>query len=340
MKGDAKRMSPWRRWLAALTVFFAVFIAAPQPASADPGRAVGWEIETATARVGVGRVQLHYDPKLREDAFALVDELPTWWSEIEQALSSDLDDELSIHFVTHAGRSAQATGMPEWAKGVANPKRGEIIISYHAPDGSVSDFATTLRHEMVHVALYRAAGERSLPRWFQEGVAESLTEEIDFGRAEALASAVFGAGVPELAKIDEAFAGDQRQAGVAYAAARDFVSFLRYYDGGGNMFKRLLSELRNDHGFEASFLRAYDATLPELESQWREGLLGRFFWYPLLATGTLPFMLFVPVGLVAWIRKRRAYRAGLARMEAEEAAETLARSEALRRAGLGSQWWH
>src|SRR5690606_39089842 len=136
---------------------------------------------------------------------------------------------LTIHFVTHAGQVARSTGMPQWVKGVANGARGEIAVSFHAPNGSISDFATTLRHEMAHVALFRAAGDRPLPRWFQEGVAESLTEEVSFGRAEALATAIFGAGVPELAKIDEAFHGDQRETGVAYAAARDFVAFLRFY---------------------------------------------------------------------------------------------------------------
>lgn len=328
------------RWVGALMLTLFAWTAVPQVVMADPGRAIGWEIESATERVGVGRVVLNFDPSLRAEAFDLIKEMPGWWSEIEEALIGDLDDELTVHFVTHAGRIADATGMPRWAKGVANPPRGEIIISLHAPDGARSDYVTTLRHEMVHVALYRAAGDRHLPRWFQEGVAQSLTEEVDFGRAEALAAAVFGAGVPELAKIDASFHAEQREAGVAYAAARDFVTFLRYFDGEGDMFKRVLSELRNGHGFEASFLRAFDLTLDQLEAQWRSGLIGRFIWYPLLASGTLPFMLFVPVGVAAWVRKRKAYKRGLARLEAEEAAEHLARAEAMRRAGLTRNLWH
>ena len=327
-----------RRWLSVCLLALGLWVTTAIPAHADPGRAVGWKVEQATQRIGVGRVTLKYDPSLRAEAEALATDLPQWWSEIEQSLTMDLDDSLTIHFVTHAGRIATATGMPTWAKGVANPPRGEIIVSLHAPNGALSDYETTLRHELVHVALYRAAGNRNLPRWFQEGVAESLTEEVDFGRAEALAGAVFGAGVPKLAKIDEAFQGDQQTAGVAYAAARDFVTYLRYYDGDGDLFKRLLSELRNGHGFDASFLRAYDETLSALEKQWRGGLMGRFFWYPLMASGTLPFMLFVPVGMAAWFRKKKAFREGLARMEAEEAAEQLARAEAMRRAGLGSRW--
>lgn len=324
-----------RSWLLGALMVLGLWMLPALPAQADPGRPVGWALETASQELYVGKVSMRFDPSLQQEAYDLMEDLPQWWSDIEQALSHDLDDTLTIHFVTHAGRVAQATGMPEWVKGVANPPRGEIAISLHAPDGSVSDFANTLRHELVHVALYRAAGDRPLPRWFHEGVAESLTEEISLGRAETLAQAVFGPGVPTLENFDAAFSQDQRRVEVAYAAARDFVTFLRYYDEEGHKFRRLFSELRNNHGFEASFIRAYDLSLGELDEEWRKGLLGRFMWYPLMASGSLPFLLFAPIGLVAWIRKRRDFRKGLERMGAQEEAERLARAEAMQRAGLG-----
>lgn len=323
--------------LLPLLMVLGLWLAPVSSVRADPGRAVGWALETASQELLVGKISLRFDPVLADDAYELMDDLPSWWSEIEQSLAHDLDDSLTIHFVTHAGRVAQATGMPEWVKGVANPPRGEIAISLHAPDGSVSDFATTLRHELVHVALYRAAGNRPLPRWFHEGVAESLTEEISLARSESLAQAVFGPGVPTLERFDAAFNGDRQRVEVAYAAARDFVTFLRYYDDEGHMFRRLFSELRNDHGFEASFIRSYDLSLGELDQQWRSGLLGRFMWYPLMASGTLPFLLFAPIGTVAWFRRRREFKKGLARMAAEEELERRARLEALERAGLGQR---
>jgi hypothetical protein len=324
-------------YLLPFALVFGLWLLPSGAAQADPGRAVGWALDSASQELFVGKVSLRYDPSLSEEAYELMEDLPEWWSDIEQSLAHDLDDSLTIHFVTHAGRVAQATGMPEWVKGVANPPRGEIAISLHAPDGSISDFENTLRHELVHVALYRAAGDRPLPRWFHEGVAESLTEEVSLARSESLAQAVFGRGVPQLERLDASFSADKRQVEVAYAAARDFVTFLRYYDDDeSHMFRRLFSELRNDHGFEASFIRAYDRSLGELDEEWRSGLLGRFMWYPLMASGTLPFLLFAPIGTLAWIRKRREFRVGLARMAAEEEAERRARQMAMHRAGLGS----
>ena len=84
--------------------------------------------------------------------------------------------------------------------------------------------------------------------------------------------------------------------------------------------------MRAGHGFEASILRAYGMTLEELDEQWRSGLFGRFVWYPLVGTGTLPMLLAAPVVAIAWIRRRRRFRRGLARLEAEERAAQLARA--------------
>jgi hypothetical protein len=314
-----------RRQLAAVALFLSV-LAMPSVAEADPGKPVGWELSDATARLVVGRFDFYYDPSLHDEAMVLTEKLPQWWSDVEQQLAHDLDDTMTIHFVTHAGQVAEASEMPRWVNGVASPERGEIIVSYHTPDGAVNDYAGTLEHELIHVGLYRATAGHKLPRWFHEGVAESLSDEVSFQRAEALAAAVFGAGVPEIERFDLAFHGDQRLASVAYAAARDFVTFLRYRDVDGNQFKQLLTELRNGHGFAASVLRAYKMTLAELDQEWRSGLIGRFMWYPLLASGTLPFLLFVPVGTAAWIRRRRNYKKGLARLEAEDEALRLARA--------------
>ncbi len=290
-------------------------------ALASEGQPVGWEVESASQKITVGRMVLHYDPALEGDAIELAKHLPQWWSEIEQELSGDLDDHMQIHFVRHAGRVADATGMPQWAAGVANPPRGEIIIAQHRPDGSPADLEGLLRHELVHVGLYRATNGTPVPRWFHEGVADSVGDEISLLRAETLASTIFGPGVPSLDEIDDGFRGEGRQVAVSYAASRDFATYLRYRDGDGTDFRQVLSELRMGHGFRAAFIRAYGVGLEELEGEWRGGLTGRFMWYPVIGGGGLPFALFAPAIAFAWWRRRRTMQAAWRRIELEDRME-------------------
>ena len=334
---SASRLSSRLRvFLAPILVALMLLLAAPRSAHAEHGRAISWSLDAASQSIHVGRAVIHYEPGLEGPAYELAEELPGWWSEIEESLGRDLHDGLTIHLVSHAGMVARATGMPEWVSGVAHPPSGEIAISMHDPDGSRSDLDTLLRHELVHVALFRATAGAELPRWFHEGVAESYANEISLMRAESLAGAVFGGGVPDVYKLEAAFHGDARQAGVAYAAARDFTTWLRYHDAEQSQFRQLLSRLHNGRSFELAFTEAYGKPLSELDAEWHAGLLGRFVWFPLIGSGSLPFLLLGPAVVLAWIRRRRQLAVAWARLDAQDAAEQAARLERLT---LAAQSW-
>lgn len=292
---------------------------------ASTGRPEGFAVEQASSQILMGRVTLRYEPALEDEAQVLARAIPQWWSEIERPLARDVDDTVRITFVDHAGRVAEATGMPHWVAGVARPEAGEIVIARHGPDGSPSDLERLLKHEMAHVILHRATGGAELPRWFHEGMAESFTGGISLTRAQTLAAAVFGPGVPDLEKLEQHFRGtDGPDAAVAYAAARDLVEYLRGRDADGVAMRQLLGELRGGESFEAAIVRAYDASLPDLVGQWRSALPGRFVWYPMIAGGGIPFILVAPLVLVAYVRRRRLIRRGWERLAREEEEERAA----------------
>ncbi|MBL9099781.1 MAG: hypothetical protein JNL82_02425 [Myxococcales bacterium] len=294
-----------------------------RPALADEGTPSGWELTTATGQVTYGRVVFRYDPALADEALQLVGYVPGWWSEIEHALAGDLDDSLTITYVSHSGRIAEGTGMPRWAAGVAHSESGEIVIAQHAPDGSRTDLDGLLRHELAHVALHRATGGQPLPRWFHEGVAESFGAGIDLLRSQTLAGAIFGPGVPPLATLEDNFHGtDAIAATVGYAAARDFVNYLRDRDDkDGAELRQVLTEIRHGRSFDAALVKVYGRTLEELDAEWRSGLTGRYAWFPVISSGGLPLAAVTPLILVAAVRRRRLLRAGWERLAREDAEE-------------------
>lgn len=299
-------------------------------ARAESGTPAGWQTSRATEQVRIGRMTIAWEPAVEDEAEMLMERAPHWWSEIEHNLAGDVDDGVTITFLDHAGRVADATGMPRWVAGVAHPPSGEILIARHGPDGAPSDLEELLKHEMAHVILHRAVGGADIPRWMHEGVAESFTGTISLARAQALAVAVFGPGVGDLEAIEKQFRStDPKQASTAYAAARDFVSFLRSYDDNGMKLRQVLTEMESGKSVEAAFVRAYGKALPELVAEWRAGLPGRFMWYPLIAGGGLPFALVIPLVALAWYRRRRVLREGWERLEAQDAAERAARAGAV-----------
>lgn len=315
-----------RRWFLSLVLgvlTLLMTVSWVRPALADEGTPSGWELTTATGQVTYGRVVFRYDPALADEALQLVGYVPGWWSEIEHALAGDLDDSLTITYVSHSGRIAEGTGMPRWAAGVAHSESGEIVIAQHAPDGSRTDLDGLLRHELAHVALHRATGGQPLPRWFHEGVAESFGAGIDLLRSQTLAGAIFGPGVPPLATLEDNFHGtDAIAATVGYAAARDFVNYLRDRDDkDGAELRQVLTEIRHGRSFDAALVKVYGRTLEELDAEWRSGLTGRYAWFPVISSGGLPLAAVTPLILVAAVRRRRLLRAGWERLAREDAEE-------------------
>jgi len=318
-----------RRWLLSLilgALALIMTVSWVRPALAEEGTPAGWELSTATRQVTMGRVVFNFDPSLEDEAMQLAGYVPAWWSEIEQALAGDLDDPLTISYVTHSGRIADATGVPVWAAGVAHSESGEIVIAQHAPDGSRTDLDSLLRHELAHVALHRATGGQPIPRWFHEGIAESFGNGVDLLRSQTLAGAIFGPGVPPLEQLEDNIRGsDPISATVGYAAARDFVNYLRDRDASdGAQLRQVLTELRHGRSFDAALVKVYGKNLGELDAEWRSGLTGRYSWFPVISSGGLPFAVLSPLMVVAMIRRRRVLRAGwdrLAREDAEERAQ-------------------
>lgn len=315
-----------RRWLLSLilgALALIMTVSWVRPALAEEGTPAGWELTTATRQVTVGRVVFNFDPSLEDEAMQLAGYVPAWWSEIEQALAGDLDDNLTISYVTHSGRIADATGVPVWAAGVAHSASGEIVIAQHAPDGSRTDLDSLLRHELAHVALHRATGGQPIPRWFHEGIAESFGNGVDLLRSQTLAGAIFGPGVPPLEQLEDNIRGsDPISATIGYAAARDFVNYLRDRDASdGAQVRQLLTQIRFGHSFDAALVKVYGKALVELDSEWRSGLTGRYSWFPVISSGGLPFAVLSPLMVVAMIRRRRVLRAGWDRLNREDAEE-------------------
>lgn len=315
-----------RRWLLSLILgALALIMTASwvRPAHADEGEPAGWELTTATRQVTMGRVVFRFDPSLEYEAMQLAAYVPAWWSEIERALAGDLEDNLTISYVTHSGRIAEGTGVPRWAAGVAHSESGEIVIAQHAPDGSRTDLDSLLRHELAHVALHRATAGQPLPRWFHEGIAESFGNGVDLLRSQTLAGAIFGPGVPPLAQLEDNIRGtDAIAATIGYAAARDFVNYLRDRDDSdGAQLRQVLVELGHGRSFDAALVKVYGRTLHDLDAEWRSGLTGRFSWFPVVSSGGLPLAVLSPMIAVAAIRRRRILREGWDRLAREDAFE-------------------
>jgi hypothetical protein len=232
-----------------------------------------------------------------------------------------VDDASELSAVAPAGR-----GAPPWAIGVAYPDLGVVTIALRRGAQQV-DLISTLRHELAHLALGAALGER-VPHWLHEGFAYQYSGEWSWERMETLAGmAWFGSIVP-LDELDRRFPAEEAPADRAYAESYDFVGYLsrrgRWEDTAGDgdrwPFRRFLTELGHGANLDTAAIRAFGRPIHALFDEWKSDMSKRYMFAPI---GLLGLAVWVVCGILlalAYFRRRRHNRRRLAQWEREERA--------------------
>jgi hypothetical protein len=300
----------------------------------------GW-LSTAAAAPSLvpaasrGRITVYAEPGLEDAAIQLAGgaeaalarisadlvDLPTPKA-IEVRLVRDSRDLASV---APGGR-----GAPEWAIGVAYPDLG--IVSVAMRRGAVAvDAMSTLKHELGHIALGVAIGNRA-PHWLHEGFAYQHSGEWSWERTETLAGMAWFGGIVPLSELDRTFPAAENPAHRAYAQSYDFVGFLsrrgrwedKHDDGDRWPFRNFLTAVGQTGDLDRAAKSAFGKPLHELFEEWRADLTTRYMLLPIGLLGLAVWILCAVLLSLAFLRRRRQNRVRLAMWDAAEAAEDAA----------------
>lgn len=236
------------------------------------------------------------------------------------ALTGLADPGPAIRIVLATERSSLAGRAPTWAAGYAlGPLSTIVLFPARVPSYPDRTLETLVVHEITHLLAARAAGGRSLPRWYDEGLATVAAREWALEDRARTALALIGHHPTSLAEIGDAFAGDATAAARSYALSAAFVRFtLRRY--GPASTGRTLAAVAAGAPFAEAFRRATGASLAEVESAYfrREAVWGT--WVPFLTSTTALWFAITALALLAIRRRRRRDEALRERWALEDAA--------------------
>lgn len=215
--------------------------------------------------------------------------------------------------------SLPARGVPPWISGYTDGVSGVVVLlparTPVYPDDALSD---VLDHEVVHVLVARASGARSVPRWFNEGLA--LVSERSFGLRDrtVLSAQLLLTGRVGLDRLSALFSGSGTDARKAYALSLAVVSDLLERHGRGlpgAVFRRM----REGSSFEAAFRDVTGRSLAEADAAFwaRQRSLSRFL--PIVTSGSAAWLLILALAGLAWARRRREAARVAEGWQAEEA---------------------
>jgi hypothetical protein len=203
--------------------------------------------------------------------------------------------------------------------GLARP--GESLIIVKAPRLTMpsSDYAGTLRHELVHLLVYRNVNPAFIPIWLNEGIAMSLANEFRWQAMFSVARMFIQGRIIPYHKLDNAFVlpTGQEQFGDAYAQALSMTRHLRNRLG-EDLFWEMVRNMKH-----RPFPKAlHETTGMTLQQFWAE--YERSLWkYAAVATMASGFF-FQPAAILvilAYLRRRRIAKKLYQRWEKEEEEE-------------------
>lgn len=204
----------------------------------------------------------YYDSLTRQIGYTRYHKFWTWDQRVKIILYADQQAYL------------KSTGLPAWSRGGATKYhrqlRSRAIVSFHQERDFLHNI---LPHEISHLILADFFGERPVPLWFNEGVAQ-LQEEGKLPDARRLMRKVVRLGykIPfkALMRADIRFQPDPSFVMVFYAQSVTIIDFLiRQY--GVRRFENLCRYMREGETFDRALTKAYTAifaSLDELEEKW------------------------------------------------------------------------
>lgn len=193
---------------------------------------------------------------------------------IPVSLSAPLD--VYIYSNVNDLQSALLSDGQGWAGGHADPMAGVILTAIAPGENQSIELETKIPHELAHVILYRALGEKYdlQPAWLLEGIASMMELYPNPEYVRALDAAGGNDSLIPFEELCASFPADAGRAFLAYAQSRSFVTYIRDTHGVSGL-TRLMETYGDGVACEPGATKALGASLSQLDAGWRESVLGQ-----------------------------------------------------------------
>jgi hypothetical protein len=252
------------------------------------------------------KLQIEAPPELAAVRGRLEAMPPGSFSDIGQFLGAS-EAGPSIHIVLATESSDLGHRVVPWISGFAVGESSLVVLfparSPGYPDDTLED---VLRHEVAHVLIWRAAGGRHVPRWFDEGVAMEVERERRWRDQTQLFYQLLAGTETDLEHLDRLFSGGPSDQTRAYALAGAFVHNSLLREHGTAAVKEILMWVHDGSSFDTAFASVTGITPARAEEEfWRHQRIWTS-WVPIVTSTTTLWLAITLLALAAiYMRHRR-----------------------------------
>lgn len=247
---------------------------------------------------------------MRSDALHIAKRGEILLPRIALDLGATIPRRIDVHLQIVADPARNGRGVPDWAAGFV-PQETTMIVIVRNRLGSYPsiEIEGVFLHELTHVLFNSTLGARSaqIPRWFEEGVAMLQSRRWGFRDAFALSSSQFSGTNLPLEALAHRFPARHGAARAAYAQSFSFMGYLTRKHG-EEVPRRILGRVREGIDFPTAFHEVTGRGIADAERAWRESVVWKYRWIPILTSNGLLFSGMGLLFLLSYLRKRRQTR--------------------------------
>ncbi len=266
-------------------------------------------------------VEIVYDPAIEHGAVEALDIFPQLKRELEALLALDLDIRPRIVLIKDT-LTFQQLSRNDLFVAFAVPAENLIVIDYSRMKQRPFSLRITGKHELCHLLLHRHVDGSRLPRWFDEGICQWVSDGIGEiytgGRWSGLDAAVMAGSVLDFNRIAGRFPVDRAALMLAYAQSKSIVTYIdRKYGTEGIL--DILKRLEKGDSMETAVSESLGASFDELQSAWLRQLESTPRWLVFLSDNLYAILFFAAAVLTIFgFIRRRVHRRRWERGEAHE----------------------
>ena len=209
------------------------------------------------------------------------------------------------------------TGFPDWGLACALPSKKAIVLTNPKETKWKRDLEEVVTHELTHILLHWDLTSVHVPRWFDEGLAMSQSQEWRMGMDFTLAKAKLTGSLLPLRAIDQVNTFWRQKADLAYAESFSALIWLEKRFG-PRAVPRIIRGLKEGYSMDGAMWRAIGLGLRDCENLWFQWVKKRYNWLTLFADTSLFWLGVTLLFFIAFFLKKRKQRTILQKWKREE----------------------
>ena len=211
--------------------------------------------------------------------------------------------------------------LPDWTAAVTIfPQRIIVLKNPGLTNTTLRQFRETIVHELIHLYQGMFVPLNVTPVWFNEGLAQYISNPYDIHSRIILSRAIFNNQLIPLKRMADFLKYRHLQAELAYAESSSLVEFLVIVYG-EQIINDIFRDMAVNKNFNITIQRLTDIDIETLEDRWKKYISSRYRWIFLLDIQYIIWIIIPLLVIIVYFTKGRRNKKTVQQWNIEEKTE-------------------